>query len=178
MCEQWGSGTGSWGTLHSLFLGHFGKCLSTVTAAGSAQPEAEQLWLPPSQAFLWLLGYHCVYCEWANICPSLVYIRDTKKFSKTIFASMRFFAKVHYWIDLGVFAHHILDPRFANCKPCQGEWKRFLNVFKEMYVLGTISVKWSFNQPLLNLIFLFFFPIAANLPYPVLHLAFERLFWN
>lgn len=58
--EQWGIGTGSWGTLDSLFLGHLGKCLSTVTAAGTAQPEAEQLWLPPSQAFSCLLGYHCV----------------------------------------------------------------------------------------------------------------------
>lgn len=56
-----------------------------------------------------------------------------KKISKTIFGSVRFFAKVHYWewIRLGGFAHHVLDLRFANCRfrPFQGEWEK---IFKHV----------------------------------------------
>lgn len=38
-------------TVDSVSLEHLEKCLAMVTAAGSALPEAEELWLPPRQAF-------------------------------------------------------------------------------------------------------------------------------
>lgn len=140
VCEQWGTGAGSWGTLDSLFLGHLGKCLSTVAAAGSAQPEAEQLGLPPSQAFSWLLGYHCVLYGWANICAGLVYIQNINKFSKAVFERVRLFAKAHYW--LGGFAHHVLDLRFASCRcrPFQGEGEKTLKCVQRNVCIRSCSL--------------------------------------
>ena len=95
--------------MDSLSLEHLEKCLSTMTTAGSALPEAEDLWLPPSQAFGWLLGYHCVFNELVNICIGLVYMQNVNKFSKMVFASLRLSVNMRYLvsIDLGFF-----------CLPC------------------------------------------------------------
>lgn len=118
-------------TVDSLSLEHLEKCLSMKTAAGSALPETEKLWLPPSQGFWRLLGYHCVFSELVNICIVLVYMQNANKSSKMIFASLRLFVNVHYliWIDLVCFAYCALDLRFVNCrcKEFQGEWWWFFN---------------------------------------------------
>lgn len=113
-------------TVDSLSVEHWENCLSVMTAAGLALLEAEELWLPPSQPFWWLLRYHCVFNELVNLRIGLVYIQNVSSFSKTVFASLRFFVNVHYlvWIDLGFFVYCALDLRFVNCRcrPFQGEW--------------------------------------------------------
>lgn len=77
--------------MDSLSLEHVKKCLFTMTAAGSALPEAAS---QPG----FLMGYHCVCNELVNTCVSLAYIQNVNKFSKTDFASLRLFINVSYLV--------------------------------------------------------------------------------